>query len=370
MHKICHVTSAHNRYDVRIFEKECTSLAKMGYDVYLIVNDNLPDEEKNGVHFVSTGFFPRNRKDRMLNSMKYIWRKVAEIDAECYHLHDPELLQIASKIAKNGKKVIFDAHEDTVEQIMDKDWIPLPFRKVVSGVYKLYQKNKFSKCTALITVTPTILAKLMKMNKNSHMVTNYPIISESTDSSILEKKSNYVFFAGGISAQWCHTRIIKAVARIDEITYRLAGPIESEYENLIRNTEGWESVDYLGRIPHSQVESEYKGALAGMAVNECTQIKGEGTLGNTKLFEVMAAGIPVICSDYRLWKEIVEKFECGICVDSRSVDDIVNAIQYIHDNPENAKKMGENGRRAIEDVYNWKTQEKVLEKVYGDIFEV
>lgn len=75
MMKICHVTSAHTRYDIRIFEKECTSLAQNGYEVYLIVNDDMPDEVKNGVHIISTGYVPQNRKDRMINSMKCIWER-------------------------------------------------------------------------------------------------------------------------------------------------------------------------------------------------------------------------------------------------------------------------------------------------------
>lgn len=49
MVKICHITTVHpNRYDVRIFEKECVTLAKNGYEVTLIVNDKLQDEQCKG----------------------------------------------------------------------------------------------------------------------------------------------------------------------------------------------------------------------------------------------------------------------------------------------------------------------------------
>ena len=53
--KVCHLTSAHNRYDTRIFLKECSSLAKNGYEVSLIVADNLGDESKSGVKILDVG---------------------------------------------------------------------------------------------------------------------------------------------------------------------------------------------------------------------------------------------------------------------------------------------------------------------------
>lgn len=102
--KVCHVTSAHSRYDVRIFEKECISLAKCGYAVTLIVNDDKKDEIKDGVKIVSTGFKPSGRRQRMLSSMKYIWAKMQEVDADIYHFHDPELLQMVSRLKKRNKK--------------------------------------------------------------------------------------------------------------------------------------------------------------------------------------------------------------------------------------------------------------------------
>ncbi len=365
--KVCHVTSAHKRYDVRIFEKECTSLSKSGYDVYLVVNDDKEDETINGVHIVSTGFMPRNRKERIVDSMSRIVEKAKSIDADIYHFHDPELMRIFSKI-KNGKcKMVFDAHEDTQKQIMDKEWIPLILRKLVSSMYGSYQKKKMRKYDALITVTPQIAEKLKEYNPNVSIVTNYPIISQRKDAKILEHNDKYVFFAGGISEQWCHETIINAINNLNGIRYKLAGSSDENYFEKLKQCKGWEKVDFLGKIKHSEVEEIYTEAIAGMAVNECTQIKGEGTLGNTKLFEIMAASVPVVCTDYRLWKEIIETNKCGICVESNNQEQIADAINYLANNPEIAKNMGANGRKAVEETYNWATQEKELLDLYDNI---
>ncbi|MFP3471738.1 glycosyltransferase, partial [Micrococcus sp. SIMBA_144] len=65
------------------------------------------------------------------------------------------------------------------------------------------------------------------------------------------------------------------------------------------------------------------------------------------MFEYMSAGIPVIASNFPLWKEIVETNECGICVDPLNIEEVSNAMIWLKENPERAKQMGENGRRAI-----------------------
>ena len=51
--KACHMTSAHNQEDIRIFYKECVSLASAGYDVYQISSGS--NYEKNGVQLIGIG---------------------------------------------------------------------------------------------------------------------------------------------------------------------------------------------------------------------------------------------------------------------------------------------------------------------------
>ncbi|MHB8962860.1 MAG: glycosyltransferase, partial [Saccharofermentanales bacterium] len=133
--KVCHVTSSHPRYDVRIFRKECCSLAKAGYDITLLVNDCSEDEVVDGVKIVSTRFAPRSRFGRIILSTGRIRRLALSIDADIYHFHDTELLPTASMLKRKGKTVIFDFHEDVAQQILHKEWIPGFFRRTASGIY-------------------------------------------------------------------------------------------------------------------------------------------------------------------------------------------------------------------------------------------
>ena len=81
----------------------------------------------------------------------------------------------------------------------------------------------------------------------------------------------------------------------------------------------------------------------------------------------MMMGLPVICTDFLLWKEVVEKNNCGLCVNPRNQDEIVKAVKYLLSDPETAEKMGQNGRQAVKEKYNWETQERVMLEVYAKV---
>ena len=79
------------------------------------------------------------------------------------------------------------------------------------------------------------------------------------------------------------------------------------------------------------------------------------------------AGLPIICTDFVLWKEFIDKYNCGFCVKPKSVEDICTAIKYLLDNPERAKEMGLNGRKAIKEEFNWQNEKKKLFALYERI---
>jgi glycosyltransferase involved in cell wall biosynthesis len=83
-----------------------------------------------------------------------------------------------------------------------------------------------------------------------------------------------------------------------------------------------------------------------------------------KVFEYMSAGVPVIASHFPLWREIVEGNQCGLCVDPHEPEQIAEAIDYLLGHPDEARRMGENGMRAVQDRYNWAIEERKLRKFY------
>jgi glycosyltransferase involved in cell wall biosynthesis len=368
MTKICHITSAHDSNDVRIFRKECTSLAKADYEVYLVAAGE--SREENNVHVVGVGPAPKSRIERMARFTRKIYREALALDAYIYHLHDPELLIYVRKLKKHGKIVIFDSHEDTLEQISEKQWIPAGLRPFAKSLYGSYVSKIFAVLDAIISVTPHICESMKKYNKNIYMITNYPNIGEqyiNKNPYPVNKRS--LCFTWNIEEQWSHRPIIEAIQNIDEVTYILCGHADEAYLKTLKLIPGWNKVSFLGQVPHNRAVDVQLGSRIGMSVLTYSKNTGgkTGTIGNTKLFEYMMAGLPVICTDFVLWREIIDKYQCGICVPPDDVKAIENAICYLLNNPEIAAQMGANGRRAAVHEFNWETQEKKLLELYADL---
>jgi glycosyltransferase involved in cell wall biosynthesis len=364
--KICHITSVHNSTDVRIFEKECTSLAKHSdNEVYLVAPGS--SFEKNKVHVIGIGDRPTSRMERFTSFSKKAYKAAININADIYHLHDPELLQYALKFKRKGKLVIYDSHEDTVADIQRKEYIPVLLRKAITTAFGNYLNRITSKIDAVVTVTPQIVEKYKKNNENVFLVTNYPIVDDSIQVEKKEKnKETILCFAGGIASMWSHEKIIEAISEIDNAKYVFFGPSENDYLDILHKTKGWNKAEYRGKVPFDTVNKELWNADIGMAL--CQYIHGEdkeGTLGNTKLFEEMLHQLPVIATDFRLWKEVVEKNECGICVNPNDIQQIKKAIITLMENPQWAEQMGRNGRKVVLEKYNWTSQEKNLFDAYS-----
>ncbi len=367
--KICHMTSVHKRYDTRIFQHECRSLAAYGYDVCLIVADGMGDEEKNGVKIYDVGTNKVSRIKRMICITKRIEKKALMLECDVYHFHDPELMFVGLNLASKGKKVIVDMHEDHPSYISEAGYIPM--RRCVAFLYEKLENYAVKRFSGIVSTRQTITDRLFKYNHNIELITNYPNLLK--DVPPIEKTGNtdnqeiIIAFAGAVVDSWRHKIIIEAIEDMENVKYLLAGPVSEEYLALLRSLKGWHKVEYLGEVSYARVGEMYKKATFGVAIYVyCKNMGGiEGNLANTKMFEYMNYGLPFICTDFRLWKQIVEEEEkCGICVNPYDKEAIKEAIQYMVTHPEERKAMGINSRMAAEKAYNWEGQEKKLVAFY------
>ena len=370
--RVCHVTSVHPADDVRIFHRECVSLAhRRGndgmccYEVHLVA-PNVADGERDGVkvHGVE---LPSGRLQRQL-FLDRVYRRAIEVDAAVYHLHDPELLDLGLRLKRHGKRVIFDSHEDVPGQLLTKEYLPVWSRKPISRFYTIMEQERLKRYDAVVTVTPSIAERLRRVNENCVMVTNFPVYAD-TPHQWKEREERYVCFAGGVDERYMHENIIESL-RYTRARYLLAGRcFMASYWQRLQSLEMWKKVEYLGVLPPERVNEVYQRADVGLVLLDYSPNVGyhKGTLGVLKLFEYMMAGIPVVATDFELWKEIVEGEDCGLCVNPHDVQAIAKAVNYLLDNPDRARLMGENGRKAVRDKYNWATQEQALYGLYDSL---
>ena len=362
--KIVHITTVHQRYDVRILLKECLSLAKNNW-VYLLVADGKGNEFfSNSVSIIDVGC-PKNRWDRISSFRGKAYKMALQLEADIYHLHDPELLSIGLKLKKSGKKVIYDAHEDVPKDILTKHYIPFFLRLPMSFVAKIYEKKISKKIDGVIAATPFINEKFLGYGVKSVDINNYPKLDEFLDIGInWEAKKDNVCYVGGLAKVRGVQEIVDAMSfSTTNSKLYLAGTFaEAELEKRVKASMGWNKVKELGWLNRDEIVKTLYFSKAGLVTLHPTV-----TYLNSlpvKMFEYMGAGIPVIASNFPLWKEIVEKNQCGVCVDPLDLKEIANAIDYLIRNPSVAEEMGKNGRNLVMQKYNWANEEKKLLKFY------
>ena len=236
MNKICHITTVHQRYDVRIFEKECTSLAQAGYDVSLIVADGKGDEVKNNIKIYDIGK-PVSRRERMLKYPKKAYQKALELNADLYHFHDPELLKTGLKLRKAGKLVVYDVHEDVPKQILSKYYLPKIIRPFLAFYSNIFEKRIVKKLSGFVTPLQTVIERLGKVNPNYEFVANYPILYVSEEKIEFSNRARAVSYVGGITKIRGITYLVDAMQFTDDIQLFLAGEFESkDLENQVKNS--------------------------------------------------------------------------------------------------------------------------------------
>ena len=364
---IAHLTSAHPRYDIRIYEKMCRTLAEKGYNIYLIVADGRGNELKDKVKILDVGPTINGRLSRMTRTVKLVYKKAIVLDADIYHLHDPELIPMGLKLKKHGKKVIFDAHEDLPKQILSKTYLIKPLRYVLYKIFEFYEKLTLPKFNFLITATPVIRDKLLNVNPNTIDINNFPIRGEVSNGK-LDRKKNEIVYVGGISKIRGIEEIITALGYTDKLRLNLVGKFDDEvFKKKIKKNPQWSKVNELGFLKRESVEKVF--AYSKIGIVTFLPFPNHINSQPNKLFEYMNAGLPIIASNFQLWREIIEDYNCGICVDPENPEAIGEAIQYLIDNPKLAKQMGKNGLKAVKQKFNWAKEKNKLYGIYEQVFK-
>jgi glycosyltransferase involved in cell wall biosynthesis len=366
--KICHLSSVHSIDDVRIFVKECTSLAANGFNVTLIAcGDTAFEDIKNGVRRISLCIPVNNHFQRMTKRTKAVYKRALKVNADIYHLHDPELLRIGKKLKKKGKKVIYDAHEDLPNDILLKQWIPNYLRKISSIILRILEHYYVRQLDGVVTVNNPIKNRLKLANNNVIICSNYASFQEFSEVPIWKDGKNKICYIGGINKIRGIVQVIEATEKAN-VKLELAGEFSSqELEQELKIMSGWKNVNYNGVIGRNELKAIFDSCIAGMVTFIPSQHNKEAS--PNKLFEYMAAGLPVIASKLPYAEEAILHTQSGICINPENSDEIAQAIRYLINNPGKAKEMGKNARKAFEEKFNWQIEEIKLVQFYHSLLQ-
>lgn len=366
MKSVIHFTTVHPRTDTRIRLKQATTLAQsFDVPVILYVQDGQGDERGAGPAVMDTGRRPNSRIGRMTVGAWRMFRAVRKARPQVAHFHDPELIPIALVLKLSGIKVVYDVHEDLPRQILSKHWIPRFARRPVAVVAAAFEWAAGRAFDAMVPATPAI-AEHFPANKCT-LVQNFPLPEELVveQATAYADRPPHVAYVGGVTRVRGIFEMVKAMGLLERKGVRLklvgnfapAG-LEAEINALPES----DAVDFLGWADRKAVAQILGQTRAGLVLfqPEPNHIRAQPN----KLFEYMAAGLPLIASDFPLWRSVVQGVGCGLLVDPRDPAAIAKAVQWIIENPVEAEAMGKRGRRAVRERYNWDVEGAKLIELY------
>jgi glycosyltransferase involved in cell wall biosynthesis len=247
---------------------------------------------------------------------------------------------------------------------------------LVYHAVRISEKLSASAASAVITVDDNLASKFSNHNKPVVIIGHYPqkLLIQSTNRVFIRSEIS-LLYAGRISLDrgvLLYIDILRYL-RNWSIPARLilAGTHTPVSEEQIINKYSYDLqnyIEYLGWISYEKISDVYQKADVGLSIllPEPRYILATPV----KLFEYMASGLPVIASNFPSITSIVNKTECGICVDPLSDPvEIAHIIENWFHNPTIPQKLGENGKQAILTKYNWENQAWKIVNLYDQLLK-
>lgn len=362
------MSSAHGPFDSRIFHKECRGLNTAGVDVGLLVV-HPRDEIVDGVQIVGLPK-QKTRFRRMLITPVQLLVRALRYRADIYHFHDPELIGVGLILAALGRTVVYDVHEDLPLSVLAKPYLPRWSRKPLSLATERIHRLVERVFDGTVVVTPGVGDRFYAPT----LVRNYPVLSEfppsETSYEQRPRQSVYIGVVAEIRGFDNMVRAAEILSNRTEHRLALAGTLRSPAaERYLANSSEDGPVSYHGVLDRQGVADLLAESRVGLVTLPAENVAYE-TAYPIKLFEYMAAGIPVVASDFPVYRELVEEAQCGLLVDPSDPIAIAKAIEWLLDHEAEAEAMGQSGRQAVLERLNWSSELDNLLSLYTEIVSV
>lgn len=363
--RVVHLTSVHEAFDTRIFMKECRSLAMAGYEV-LLVAPHAADETRDGVRIVAVPR-PTSRIERATRTAWRVFRAGLALRADVYHLHDPELLPYGLLLKLLGRRVIYDAHENLPKDVSSKHYLPALLRRVLALTVDVAERAVCFAFDGIVTVTPGIAVRFPYTR--TVLARNYPLRSEfpAVTGAPYGSRRAAVVYLGGLNEIRGVRQMVRAIGRLDAslgAELWLAGRFDPpSLEQELAREPGWARTRHLGWLSRDEITARLAQARVGLIVLH--PVPNHLDSLPIKLFEYMAAGLPVVASRFPAWEAVLE--DAGLYVDPLDDGAIAQALTHLLANREDARRRGESGRAAVDRTLHWEREAGALLTLYGRI---
>jgi glycosyltransferase involved in cell wall biosynthesis len=370
---VCHLTSVHQADDTRIFLRECATLSAAGYDVSLVAPDAVT-RRIDGIQVIGVPGSGGSRVRRIALTTGAVYRQAARLKADIYHIHDPELLPAAVLLRRRGRPVIFDVHEAICDQIKMKDWLPLNLW--IAKIYAVIDRLS-AQFLPLVLAEDSYSLNYSRFTNNFVVVRNMPDISFFNQFLVPDRgeRAAGIFYVGGVTSQRGIEVMLHALAHLDargvDAVFHCVGPADPKFIEQLTSAPPSRRISrrvrFYGRLGLKEAFTIAKTCRVGVALLQ--PMPNYVNSYPTKIFEYMAVALPVVTSNFQLYRDVVEKYGAGVCVDPTNPSAVADVLETLLRDPHTSRAMGRKGRRAVEDTFNWAAESRKLLSFYERLLD-
>ena len=370
------VTSIHKDFDSRIW-KQAKSLVAMGHTVDLICPWKVEDAGSlEGIRFHTFNRVEKRSLRPFLipgRVFRRLWPVLRRVDI--VHFHDIDILPWMTLISL-VKPVIYDVHENYPVDMLVKHYIPDLLRKPLYHLVRFSQLALSLIIRNIVLVVPSQKADFPHPRLRLQMVRNYAsntLLEEVADDYM--KREDLVIFTGAHSIHNGSLLLLEIAERtkrqhphlVYHVFDRFADyrEIKSLFIAEVQRRNLEENVKILPPVLPHEMMSVLNRATIGIAPNLRVPQHIVGL--PTKLFEYMAAGLPIVASDLPPAIEFVGSSKAGVLAQPENPASFADSIAKLINDRSYARSLGQNGQRAFREKYSWESQMPDLAKFYERI---
>jgi len=363
--KVFHVSTVHPNTDNRIVNKYVKGLAHRGYQVVFVCRESAPIES-NGFTYI-----PLLNRTNFLSRIANSWRVLRicwESKNAIFHFHDPELILVGLLLRFRGLSVVYDVHEDNVLAIRQKHYLPKFARGSLARIASLVE-------AIAARVFKVVIAEKVYSKRFSEAlpVLNYPVKSESQPiPRILQTQNLELLYTGSVTTDRGLKNHLNLLKQDSRIKLTIVGSMRPSYLEFVDKFLTVEEITRLtlitdpDSIPFSVIEQHYMSSKYnfGLALFPKSDHYMDKEL--TKFFEYTKFSLPVLCSNFPLWVELIEGNGVGIALES---DDPAYNIALQNRIQDSYADMIENCELFCRQ-YSWESELSKVESLYHNISSV
>ena len=372
-------------------------LQKMGFEIFVLCyGDQDCIEQHQGITIVRFRLVKSIRKKlfalvETIPIYKLLWAKkiisfAGKYQVDVLHIHDLYMMGAAVKAQeKLNLPIIVDYHENYVAAIQTYNWATsIIGRLLVRPNRWQWLEPKYLKHSSKIIVTceefkEVLLQKYSFLHEKDIIVyLNVPNIEEFSnykiDGNVLQKDNSFFILYFGVLGErrgvfTCFEALRLLITRYDNIKLLLIGPVDrfikNQFHEYLHDPQIGKHVIYIPWIDIKLLPSYVN--ISDICVSPLLKNDHHETTIANKIFQYMLLEKSLVVSDCKPQQKIVEEEECGLVFKSGDPKELAEKITQLYENPALSKRMGLNGKRAVEKKYNWDKANQTVLRMYQNL---